>query len=295
MFTKAAVKLYHWPGPARFPVRGNSPKYTLSEIPPNMMARYYSFPSVDKMWQAELKLGENEICYELMGFNVAMVAANITTCNEEDEKMFNRLNKETQGPGFFVIIAGNSAEDFAFKKKALEIIVKDAGGKSLKTLEDPEIEGIIMCQCIRISASIRETFRPGGAFNSIPIMGQRDLTIKWAIGAGEAKKPLINKGLIVDDGGAFFGWGVEQGHLGKTEIFCKFSPANPVAKEAVENWQQEQSARALKERYFANTLFSAEKVEKEIGPALSNYHVWWRKLVKAVDPNGVSPEGGALV
>jgi glycolate oxidase len=291
VFTKAAIKLYHWPGPSKFPVVGHSPKYTLSEIPPNMMARYYSFPSVEKMWQAELKLGEGEICYELMGFNAAMVAANITTCNEEDEAMFNRLNKEVQGPGFFVIIAGNSAADFAFKKKALEKIVKEAGGKSLKTLEDPEIEGIIMCQCIRISASIRETFRPGGAFNSIPIMGQRDLTIKWAIGAGEAKKPLINKGLIVDDGGAFFGWGVEQGHLGKTEIFCKYSPSNPVAKKAVEEWQREQNARAFKERYFASTMGPQD----EISPALCNYYSWWQKLIRAIDPNGVSPEGGALV
>ena len=291
VFTKAAIKLYHWPGPAEFPIVGHSPKYTFSEIPANMMARYYSFPSVEKMWQAELKLGEGEICYELMGFNVAMVAANITTCNEEDEKMFNRLNKETQGPGFFVIIAGNSAVDFAYKKKVLEKVVKDASGKSLKTLEDPELEGILMCQCIRISASIRETFRPGGAFNSIPIMGQRDLTIKWAIGAGEAKKPLIKKGYIVDDGGAFFGWGVEQGHLGKTEIFCKFSPANAVAKKAVETWQQEQTRRAFTEKYFASTMGPQD----EIGPALLNYNLWWNKTIKAIDPNGVSPEGGALV
>ena len=291
VFTKAAIKLYNWPGPAAFPIVGHSPKYTFSEIPANMMARYYSFPSVDKMWQAELKLGEEEICYELMGFNVAMVAANITTCNEEDEKMFNKLNKETQGPGFFVIVGGYSAADFAYKKKVIEKIVKEADGKSLKTLEDPELEGILMCQCIRISASIRETFRPGGAFNSIPIMGQRDLTIKWAIGAGEAKKPLIKKGLIVDDGGAFFGWGVEQGHLGKTEIFCKFSPANPIAKKAVEQWQQEQTRRAFTEKYFASTMGPQD----EIGPALCNYNLWYNKLVKALDPNGVSPEGGALV
>jgi glycolate oxidase len=291
VFTKAAMKLYHWPGPSAYPIEGISPHYSLSEIPPNMMARYFSFPSVEKMWQAELKIGEAEICYELMGFNVAMVAANITTCNEEDEAMFNRLNKETQGPGFFVIIAGNSPEDFAYKKKALEKIVSDADGKSLETLEDSELEGILMCQCTRISASIRETFRPGGAFNSIPIMGQRDLTIKWAIGAGEAKKPLIEKGLIVDDGGAFFGWGVEQGHLGKTEIFCKFNPSNPEAKAAVEEWQKEQSMRAFKERYFALTMGP----QNEISPALSDYYLWWQKLTKALDPNGVSPEAGALV
>ncbi len=291
VFTKAAVKLYHWPGPAVYPVEGVSPNYRLGEIPPNMMARYYSFPSVEKMWQAELKIGENEIAYELMGFNISMVAANITTSNEEEEETFNRLNKEVQGPGFFIIIAGNTPEDFEYKKKVLDTIISEAEGKSLKAVEDPRIEGILMCQCTRVSASIRETFRNGGAFNSIPIMGQRDLTIRWAIGAGKAKGPLIEKGLIVDDGGAFFGWGVEQGHLGKTEIFCKYDPLNPEAKAAVETWQKEQNARAFKERYFASTMGPQD----EIGPALSNYHLWWKKIVKAIDPNGVSPEGGALV
>jgi glycolate oxidase len=291
VFTKAALKLYHWPGPSKFPIQGTSPNYFLSEIPPNFMARYFSFPSVEKMWQAELKIGESEIAFELMGFNVSMVAANISNCNEEDERIFRKLNKEVQGPGFFVIIAGNSASDFEYKKKVLEQIIREAEGMSLKSVEDPKTEGILLCQCIRISASIRETFRVGGAFSSIPVMGQRDLTIRWAIGAGKAKEPLIEKGLIVDDGGAFFGWGVEQGHLGKTEIFCKFDPLNPKAKEAVEKWQKEQTKRAFDERYFAMTMGPKD----EIGPALSNYHLWWSKVVRALDPNGVSPEAGALV
>jgi glycolate oxidase len=291
VFTKAAVKLYHWPGPSRFPIQGLSPRYTLSEIPANMMARYYSFPSVEKMYEAELKIGESEIAFELMGFNAAMVACNITTCNEEEEEVFPRISKEVQGPGFFVILAGNTPEDFEYKKRVLAQIVSESKGRSLKSVEDPEIEGILLCQCVRVSASIRETFRAGGAFNSIPIMGQRDLTIKWAIGAGKAKEPLIKKGLIVDDGGAFFGWGVEQGHLGKTEIFCKYDPQNAEAKAAVETWQKEQNARAFKERYFASTMGP----QTEIGPALSNYHIWWKKLKEALDPNGVSPEGGSLV
>jgi glycolate oxidase len=291
VFTKASIKIYHWPGPTKFPIQGTSPNYTLSEIPTNFMARYYSFPSVEKMWQAEIRLGENEICFELMGFNVSMVAANITTCNEDDEKVFKQMEKEVIGPGFFVIIAGNSAADFAYKKKVLDQIVREAGGQSLKYVEDPRIEGILLCQCIRISASIRETFRAGGAFSSIPVMGQRDLTIRWAVGAGKAKMPLIEKGLIVDDGGGFFGWGVEQGHLGKTEIFCKFDPANPKAKEGVDTWSLEQSKRAFGERYFANTMRPLD----EIGPDMSNFHIWWRKVTRALDPNNVSPEAGALV
>ena len=291
VFTKAAVKLYHWPGPAKYDIQGRSPKYTLPEIPPNMMARYYSFPSVEKMWEAEIKLGENEICLELMGFNVSMVAANITTCNEDDERVFKQLDREKKGPGFFVIIAGNSDADFAFKKKALEQIVKESDGESMKSLEDPETEGILIAQCTRISASIRETFRAGGMFSSIPIMGQRDLTIRWAIGAGEAKLPLIEAGYIVDDGGAFFGWGVEQGHVGKTEIFCKFDPANEKAAEAVMNWSKEQSRRAFDESYFALLMGDVS----DISPKMSNYDKWWKQIVAAFDPNNVAPQGGPLV
>jgi glycolate oxidase len=291
VFTKAALKLYHWPGPARFPVVGVSPNYYLSEIPPNFLARYYSFPSIEKMWQAELKVGESEIAFELMGFNAAMVACNITTSNEEEEEVFARISKEVQGPGFFIILAGNSAADFEYKKRVLHQIINETDGKSLKSVEDSRTEGVLLCQCIRVSASIRETFRAGGAFSSIPVMGQRDLTIKWAIGAGKAKEPLIEKGLIVDDGGAFFGWGVEQGHLGKTEIFCKFDPQNPDAKQAVENWHKEQSTRAFDERYFALLMGPSA----EIGAGLSNYHIWWNKIQKELDPNGVSPEAGALV
>jgi glycolate oxidase len=292
VFTKVAMKLYHWPGPEEFSLSGNAPRYTLAEIPANMLARYYSFPTLEKMWQAEIAIGEAEIAMEVMGFNPAMVAANITNSNEEDEAMFHRLSQEVQGPGFFVIIAGNSADDFGYKTKVLEAIVAEAGGLSLKSVEDPEIEGILLTQCTRISGSVRETFRPGGKFKSIPIMGQRDLTIKWAVGAGQAKLPLIEKGLIADDGGGFFGWGVEHGHLGKTEIFCKFSPMNPEAWEAVDTWIAAEGARALDEKYFALTMGSAERIDAKIGPALSNYHLWWDRVLAALDPNQVIPDRG---
>jgi glycolate oxidase len=291
VFTKGAVKLYHWSGPTAYPSVGKSPKYYLSEIPANMQGRWYSFPSIEKMWKAELTMGENEICFELMGLNASMMAANITTSNEECTEIYDKMVKGALGPGFYTIVMGHSAADFEFKKKAIAKIVADNDGESLKFLESPEYEGILMAQCTRISASIRETFRAGGAFNSIPIMGQRDLTIKWAIGAGKAKMPLIKAGHIVDDGGGFFGWGVEQGHLGKTEIFCLYSPANPVAKKAVEDWQAGETDRAFRENYFASTMGTSPEINK----ALGNYDDWWSKITKAMDPNSTCPAGGSLV
>lgn len=58
-----------------------------------------------------------------------------------------------------------------------------------------------------------------------------------------------------------------------------------------DKWHKEQIARAFNEHYFAVTMGSSPE---EIGPALSNYHIWWRKFKEAIDPNGVSPEVGAL-
>jgi len=93
----------------------------------------------------------------------------------------------------------------------------------------------------------------------------------------------------VDDGGAFFGWGVEQGHLGKTEIFCKFDPQNrrrkPLSKPGIKS-----RARGLSKKSICHAYGSPSE-----SAGLSNYHLWWDKIHKAIDPNGVSPSAGALV
>ena len=34
------------------------------------------------------------------------------------------------------------------------------------------------------------------------------------------------------------------------------------------------------------------EIDKQIGPALSNYHLWWNKTLDALDPNEVIPADG---
>ncbi|MBN1190801.1 MAG: FAD-binding oxidoreductase [Dehalococcoidales bacterium] len=289
VLTKAAQKVYPWPGPAAFPLEGVSPHYTLSYIPTNMMIRYFSFPSVEKMYEAELKIGENEISYELMCFNIAMVSANISPTNEDDIATFDLLRKQVQGPGFLVIIGGHSTDEFEYNRMVLERIVSEAGGKSLEPVEDPKIAGTLLCQCIRVSASIRETFRFGsGSWGGFAVMGQRDLTMKWLQEAGQKKGAQISQGLAIDDGAAFFGcfgWGVEHGHLGKSEIFYRPTSA-PGAKEAMKQWRQETNMRAL-EGCFA---LPAGLPPEMVNPRISNYLDWTAKINAAFDPNKVVPK-----
>jgi glycolate oxidase len=284
VYTKIAMKVYHWPGPARFPIVGSSPYYALSRTPPGMMVRYYSFPSIDEQFEAECKINESEISFELMCFNIAMVSSNISRSNEEELETFKRLSKQVQGPGFMVIIAGNSPEDFEYKQRVLEQIIKETGGKSLEPIEDPEIGDRLLFQCTRITASIRETFRAGGLFSTVVSEGQRDLHIKWLKVAEEAKRALISKGLVVDDGGYQFGWSREHGHAGHTEIFCRHS-VDPEPVKAVREWQKEQNERGLDGCFSVPIFFPLDVT----GPRASNFHIWLRKVMKALDPNNVSP------
>ena len=293
VITKQATKVYHWPGPSEYPLEGLSPRYTLSKKPSelNMMVRYFSFPSIEKLVEAELKIGESEIAFELMGFNPSMVSSNITTSNEEDFETLERFTKEVQGPGFMVIITGNFPEDFAYKKKVLEQIIKETGGKSLKAVEDPDVEATLLFQCTRVSASIRETFRAGGMFSSMMVQGQRyDNHVRWLEEAAVWKRELIKKGLVIADDGQQFGWGEEGGHLGHTEIFCRYNPYDEKSSQAVQKWMERVGRRALN-GCFAVPSMGVLPVDV-VGKRVSNYHVWFGKLKKAFDPNGVGEQTG---
>ena len=290
IITKQATKVYHWPGPFRFPLEGTSPRYTLSEIPPNLMVRYFTFPSIEKLLEAEIKIGESEIAYELMGFCLSMVSSNISTSNEEDFATLERLSKLTKGhQGFMVIIAGNFPADFEYKKQLLQQIISETGGESLKPVEDdPYIEGTLLSQCIRITGSIRETFRAGGLFSSVMIQGQRyDMHVKWLEEAAVRKRELMKKGLIVADDGQQFGWAEEQGQLGHSEIFCRHT-MEPKSMNAVIEWGKKTCWNAF-DNCYAVPLSSPSMTLPidQVGPLASNYHLWFGKLKRAFDPQGI--------
>ncbi len=182
-------------------------------------------------------------------------------------------------------------EDFVYKKKVLEQIIKETGGKSLKAVEDPAVAATLLFQCTRVSASIRETFRAGGMFSSMMVQGQRyDLHVRWLEQAAVWKRELIKKGLVVADDGQQFGWGEEQGHLGHTEIFCRYNPYDAEAFKAVHDWMDKIGRAAIKGHYAVpvNTAIPIE----EIGAHVCNYHVWLGRLKKAFDPNLIGARTG---
>ena len=87
---------------------------------------------MEKMDEAQRKIGENETVFALMGFPISMIAANIATSNQEDVEILQRLRGIVQGPGFMVMVAGNSQREFEYKRRVLQKIIDETDGKSLE-------------------------------------------------------------------------------------------------------------------------------------------------------------------
>jgi len=289
VYTKAAVKIYHWPGPPTFSIKGVSPHYKPSQIPPGFMFRYISFPSLEKLTEAVYKIGKNEIAFELMGFNAAMMASNIATSNEEDRKIYKQFSELVQGPGTVIIIAGNSPRDFEYKMRVLEIILDETDGKSLEPVEDPKVNGGALWRCIRITASIRETCRATGVFGGE--VGGTDvysLMRDYIALSAPLKADLIRKGLILDDGTNPFTQSIEHGHCGHAETLTRYFAQNAESAKAGGELYMEVNKLAIKNHFGVPAHVWSDAIHDMYGPHANNYTKWLRKIKKTFDPNATS-------
>ncbi len=289
VYTRAATKLYHWPGPASWPLDGASPRYSAAQPPANMMMRYLSFPTENGRTQAVRKIGENEIGLVLMGFNVDMLAANIATSNEEELRLVEQYKKDVLGPGFVLAVSGNTSRDFEYKKELLKAIVKEAGGSSLVAVEkDPDVQYALLWRCIRVTGSVRETMRATGAF-----AGEVFGTDSYGVQANfiqhslKDKADLIERGLVYRDSTVPFLTSIEYGHFGHSEVLLRYRP-NPETAGGLMEYVGKANAEAANGHFGLPHHVFGDAQHDFFGPLVSNYHLWARKVKKSLDPNQAS-------
>jgi glycolate oxidase len=289
VYTKAAAKLYHWPGPAVFPLEGASPHYVPSYIPPGFMFRYFSWPSLEKLTEAVYKIGENEIAFEVMGFNPGMIASNIATNNVEDKQLLEEFTRLVQGPGSVVIIAANSQRDYEYKTRVLQQIIDETGGKSLEPVEKNfKYNASALWHCIRITASIRETCRSTGCFAGE--VGGTDVFSLMSVYINKSqpvKKEFIARGLVRNDGLIPFVQSVEHGHQGHAEVLNRYFQTNEAADGVIE-FMGEANKAAISDHYGVPAHVWSDAAHDMFGPHTCNYHSWLRKIKKTFDPNAAS-------
>ena len=289
VYTKAAQKIYHWPGPSTFPIEGVSPHYHPIEIPPGFIIRYIHFPSPDKLSQAAQKVGEAEIGFILMGFNPGMISANIATNNNEDLVNLKQFTDAVQGPGFLIIMAGNSPSDTEYKRKALQQIMEDYDGKSLEAVEDPKNAGGFMWRFVRVTSSIREVARASGIFAGQ--VGGTDvfpLMHRYIMRSSPVKQSYIDQGKLLADGTDPFVQSVEHGHAGHAELLIRFNKQDPESLKVAGEIAQFANKTAIEGHFGVPGHVWGDNAHDQYGPHTTDYHTWLRKFKKIFDPNGAS-------
>lgn len=129
VFTKCAVKLYKWDGPAEWEIKGESPVYHLGEMPPRISMHALAFPSSQAMKDAGYKLGEAEI--EHAQFRTPMFFSALgMTDNNEDLKIAleSGIFQKTMGYVLVNAVVGRTDGEFEWKMKALKQILRETGG-----------------------------------------------------------------------------------------------------------------------------------------------------------------------
>jgi glycolate oxidase len=290
VYTKAATKLYPWSGPKKFNIEGISPNYAPASIPSGFLIRFISLPTMEKLDEAQRKIGESEIAMELMGFNAAMAASNLATSNEEMVKNFQNFSELVQGPCLMVIISGNSESDFDYKKKVLDQIMAETEARAIEELtSDEKVAGGCMWRWIHSTASIREVFRATGCFGGE--VGGTDVfkvMADYIYKTGLLKGDLIKRGLVYDDGTSPFTQSFEHGHYGHGELLIRYLP-NPVTFKALKReFMVGANEIAIRDHHGVPGHVFSDAQHNIYGPHVMNYHLWLRKIKKSFDPDGAS-------
>jgi glycolate oxidase len=290
VFTKAATKIYHWPGPPVTPISGISPNYIPSQLADKFVARYYSFPSTEKMVEAARKISESEISQQL-SHSAAMMASSISTSNEEDLEWLAKIRQASRGPGFVIMIAGNSSRELEYKKKVLQKITEETQGVSLKEIEDPEINQGVVWRFVRMTTAVREAHRATGVwFGNMAGHNYSAITAKYSQTAAKLKDDLIKQGLLFDGDRGMLDlmlWPQEHGHRGLAEVVFRYFPT-PETMAGIEYLREECRKVALNEHQGGPYSVAGDLLHDRFGPHYSNYQIWLRKAKQAFDPNGVS-------
>jgi len=328
VFTKCALRVYHWPGPAEIECENESlPGYErFANLPDNIAMYYLYFDDYEKRSEAICKVGEEDIGY-VMGFmqrGLAILGLADTNAHflELKETLFDALPSIS----FVLLLATNTLEELEHQKRVLEKILEETGGGYIELLQQEPFNDVITLHLIKVGTlSAHAVCGRSGAFLCAP--GSNAVTRRIAGRLEslsiELKKKYIEEGKLVDDGGEGT-WGVvwDHGHTIYIENLVEWDPADPESSMAHIRLQEEVNRETIEKLSYLSSMGAmvegsakmdvedmvklrdmrpAELIEKSaelaaahspydesLGPRLRNYHFWLRRVREKLDPNNAS-------
>ncbi len=308
VFTKVAVKLYPWPGPAVMPIEGTVPVYT-TQLPENIRCHAVAWSTWQGYADALYKIFDNDIGYivhrqfimfgdELQAAVLKILTDTTKTMNDLEELLkkpeIQKLNEELRR-SFHIVLAGMTPRDIEYQERILDQILVETGGWKVAAMEEPTMAGWSALYLIKLCFKSLNYVYAGGFFDAMARAGTPDLlTSGWMEEMREQKRKFTKQGGIVDDGGdAGIGGmgGMGGGGYPGFENFILYDPSDAESVKAA--WAcSEDAGRIAAEAGIGggpNFVFiEKERIQALLSQAaLPAFLRYQRKIKEALDPNDV--------
>ena len=314
VFTKAAIKLSPWPGPAVMPIDGEIPAYT-SPLPDNFRAYTLAFPSWEAFNNALYMLYDSEIVYighkqftmlgeELSPAVISILKDPSLTLDDLPELLerpdIKELSKKMRR-SFQIVLAGRSRGDTEYQDKILDHILAETGGTNLPEMAETSVQKYVLLYLIKLCFKNVNYMLAGGYQGTFAQYGPPDFATRTIDVSTEVKKKHIAKGGIVNDGGdasmgplsAYGGGGVCG-----WEQFMYYDAADADSTSAAREYFLEAEQVGLRSGFGPGRgteldIYTAKEKRQAAFRSASQPDIfhWPRKIKKVFDPGDIGDWG----
>jgi hypothetical protein len=214
VFTKCAVKLVAWPGPAILPVEGTIPAYKAT-LPDNFKVYTVAFPSWKAWADAVYLIWDTGIGYlahrqfnmfgrDLKFAMVKILADPTKTLGDLEELLEDPEVQEVTRQSkrdFQIVLAGMTHRDMAWQEKALNEVLSLTGGWKVEAMDAPEIHDWALLYLIRLGHKNLNLVFGGSYDGCFGLVGAPDFGASHAEEVGQFKKEWEQCGAVVEAGG----------------------------------------------------------------------------------------------
>lgn len=287
VFTKSALKLFHWPAPAPHAGTGMLLDYA-SQVPEQLRFHMCFFPDKRSFADAGYKLGEAEMGYVVSKASTAGYLLNILPHllhSLPGKEALRALLRDTLKYLLMVVLACDSHGEMEYQEEALKQVLRECGGIGIELFHGlPPLGAMLWMNFLRVTI-IPLIYRPGGQFSTgWPKDETWDELVDYAEFSQKTKEEWIGKGGILDDMGdcAWMTLYENSAYAHCEEIFA-YDPRKRKHTEAINPLSVDFAITAIEQCMEQGFNFDP-RMRKLFSPMQGGYNRWQLMLRDAFDP-----------
>ena len=293
IFTKAAIKLFNWPGPPQVKTEGLLLD-AQSEVPENLRFFMCFWPDRASQDEAIYKINESELCYIFsrtgLGATISIATPHLMKILTRTTALRNVITRDLKN-GCTMIMVADSAGEMAYKEGVLAEIARRYGGAIINLTAAKPLIRMFLMNFLRATA-VPVVFRMGGQmFTALDRNDTWDTQMDWATMGEKIKQKWIDRGGIIDDmADNPYMVTYEDNTWGHCEEIFQYDPRNPEHLAALEPIFVEFSLEAV-ERCMEPLSSTDARLRKIISPMMGNYTGWQNTISAALDEKRAADTG----